>query len=78
MNDGEHGGVDGAGRQPARDRSGLSRFLLGASIGGIAGAVVGTLLSGATRNLIAHAADVCGRRVPPSERDELRFELLLQ
>ena len=56
----------------------LVPFLLGTAVGGIAGAVAGTLLSNATRSLVLGLLPVFGRRLTEAEREELRFELLLQ
>ena len=53
-------------------------FLLGTAVGGLAGAVAGTLLSDRTRRLLVALIRVAGRRLTDAERDELRFELLLQ
>lgn len=52
-------------------------FLLGTLVGGIAGAVAGTFLSGQTTHLVSAIADMVDRR-PSSDREKLRFELLLQ
>jgi hypothetical protein len=40
--------------------------------------VAGTLLSYQTRRLLAGLIHLVGRRMTDAERDELRFELLLQ
>ena len=53
-------------------------FLLGTAVGGLAGAVAGTLLSDRTRRLLLALIRVAGRRLTDAERDQLRFELLLQ
>ncbi|MER3436277.1 MAG: hypothetical protein C4346_00830 [Chloroflexota bacterium] len=53
-------------------------FLLGAAVGGVAGAVVGTLLSQHTMHLVASVITLVDRRLRESERERLRFELLLQ
>ncbi len=53
-------------------------FLIGTAIGGVAGAVAGTLLSDRTRRLLVGLIRLAGRRLSDAERDELRFELLLQ
>ena len=63
----ENGGCDSVGP-----------FLLGTAIGGVAGAVAGTLLSDRTRRLLVGLIRLAGRRLSDAERDELRFELLLQ
>jgi hypothetical protein len=53
-------------------------FLVGTAVGGLAGAVAGTLLSQQTRRLLIGLIHLAGRRLSDDERDELRFELLLQ
>ncbi|HEY8445783.1 MAG TPA: hypothetical protein VIL01_01630 [Thermomicrobiales bacterium] len=53
-------------------------FLIGAAVGGVAGAIVGTLLSQHTTHLIASLIAIADRRLRESERERLRFELLLQ
>jgi len=53
-------------------------FLVGTVIGGIAGAVAGTLLCEQTTHLAASLLNVLDRRLNESERERLRFELLLQ
>lgn len=63
-------GVDGRGT--------MTPFLLGTAVGGVAGAVAGTLLSQQTRRLLVGLIHLVGRRLTDAERDELRFELLLQ
>lgn len=63
--------------RPSR-RSPTSLFVIGAMIGGIAGAIVGTALSPYTRGLIVGLYHLINRRLSSSERDQLRFELLLQ
>ncbi len=59
-------------------RDTLRPFLLGTAIGGVAGAVAGTLLSQQTRRLLVGLVHLAGRPLTDAERDELRFELLLQ
>jgi len=59
-------------------RDTLRPFLLGTAIGGVAGAVAGTLLSQQTRRLLVGLVNLAGRPLTNAERDELRFELLLQ
>ncbi len=59
-------------------RPGMRSFLLGTAVGGIAGAIAGALLSSATRSLVLGLLQVFGRRLTDAEREELRFELLLQ
>ena len=60
------------------DCDSVGPFLLGTAIGAVAGAVAGTLLSDRTRRLLVGLIRLAGRRLSDSERDELRFELLLQ
>jgi hypothetical protein len=67
---------DAAGRGEQRDP--IFPFLLGAAVGGLAGAAVGTLLSQHTTHLIAALIALLDRRCDESERERLRFELLLQ
>lgn len=60
-------------------RSGTVRpFVIGTAVGGLAGAVAGTLLSQRTRRLLVGLIHLAGRRLSDEEREELRFELLLQ
>lgn len=66
---------------PARARStgrSVRPFLIGTAIGGVTGAVAGTLLSQSTRRLLVGLIHLVTRRLTDDERDELRFELLLQ
>ena len=53
-------------------------FLVGAAVGVAAGAVAGTLLSQRTRRLLVGLFHLFSRRLTDAEREELRFELLLQ
>lgn len=53
-------------------------FLMGAAVGGVAGAVVGSLLCEQTSHLMAMLIGAVERRLTNAERDQLRFELLLQ
>lgn len=53
-------------------------FLIGTAVGGVAGAVAGTLLSQQTRRLLLGVIHLVDRRLTDAEREELRFELLLQ
>ena len=53
-------------------------FLVGTIVGGIAGAVAGTLLSQHTTHLAASLVNLIDRRLNESDRERLRFELLLQ
>lgn len=56
----------------------LLPFLVGAAVGGIAGAVVGTILSQRTTHLVAALISVVDRRLHEADRERLKFELLLQ
>ena len=67
-----------AGAAAGRDRDPVRPFLLGTAVGGVAGAVAGTLLSHQTRRLLVGLFRMATRRLTDAERDELRFELLLQ
>ncbi len=53
-------------------------FLIGTAVGGVAGALAGTLLSAHTTQLVAALIEAVGRRGHEASRDELRFELMLQ
>lgn len=53
-------------------------FLMGTAVGGVAGAIVGGLLSQPTRRLLVALIHLAGRRLNDADRDRLRFELLLQ
>jgi len=53
-------------------------FLVGTAVGGVAGAVAGTLLSAQTGHLVAALIEAVGRRGSTGDRDQPRFELLLQ
>lgn len=59
-------------------RSPVGPFVLGTFIGAIAGAIVGTALSPHTRGFLVGLYHLLNRRLSSSERDQLRFELLLQ
>jgi hypothetical protein len=59
-------------------RDSVLPFLFGAAVGGAAGAVVGTLLCQHTTHLIAALIALLDRRCDESERERLKFELLLQ
>jgi hypothetical protein len=56
----------------------LAPFVLGTVIGGLAGAILGTALSPHTRGFLIGLYHLASRRLSSSERDQLRFELLLQ
>ncbi len=68
--------IGGAG--PGGRRGAVGPFLVGTAVGGLAGAVAGTLLSTRTRRLLIGVIQLAGRRLSSSERERLRFELLLQ
>lgn len=53
-------------------------FLAGTLIGGVAGAILGTALSAHTRGFLVGLFHLVSRRLSSAERDQLRFELLLQ
>ena len=53
-------------------------FILGTVVGGLAGAILGTVLSPHTRGFLVGFYHLVNRRLSSSERDQLRFELLLQ
>jgi hypothetical protein len=53
-------------------------FLVGTIVGGIAGAVAGTLLCEQTTQIATSLLSIIDRRLNESERERLRFELLLQ
>ena len=61
-----------------RAASPVPPFLIGTLIGGIAGAVLGTVLSPHTRGFLVGLYHLVNRRLASSDRDQLRFELLLQ
>ena len=63
---------------PVAQGSPVGPFLLGTVVGGVAGAVVGTALSPHTRGFVIGLYHLVNRRLASSERDQLRFELLLQ
>lgn len=67
---GARGGV-GVGRSP------VVPFLLGTAVGGLAGAVIGTLLSGQAIHLFTTLIDVVDRR-DGDDKGHPKFELLLQ
>ena len=70
-----HDALTTRGRPPT---SPVYPFLVGTAVGGVAGAVVGTLLSEHMTHLVATMIGLINRRLTAAERDELRFELLLQ
>jgi hypothetical protein len=62
----------------AADGSPVAPFILGTVLGGLFGAVLGTALSPHTRGFLVGLYHLVSRRLSSSERDQLRFELLLQ
>jgi hypothetical protein len=65
-------------RGDAAGSSSIAPFLTGAAVGAAAGVVAGTLLSRHAVHLIAALIDAVDRRRWREEREQLRFELLLQ
>jgi hypothetical protein len=57
---------------------GWGSFVAGAVVGGMAGAVVGTLLSQHMLHLMSTFVGLVDRRLSEAEREKVRFELLLQ
>lgn len=53
-------------------------FLIGTAVGGVAGAVVGTLLSPYTADTLSAVYTSISERLPGNRGDRPRFELLLQ
>ena len=74
----ESGNLPALSHSDATPRSPVAPFVVGTVIGGIAGTIVGTALSPYTRGLIVGLYHLISRRLSSSERDQLRFELLLQ
>jgi hypothetical protein len=64
--------------RPASSTSPVGPFILGTVVGGVAGAILGTALSPHTRGFLIGLYQLVHRRLSSSERDQLRFELLLQ
>lgn len=56
----------------------LAPFLIGTAVGGLIGAVAGTLLANVTRRLLFWLIHFASRRLSDADRDRLRFEVLLQ
>jgi hypothetical protein len=67
-----------ANAAPQRTPSPVPPFLIGTLVGGLAGAVIGTVLSPHTRGFLVGLYHLVNRRLASSDRDQLRFELLLQ
>ena len=57
---------------------GWGPFIVGVTVGGVAGAVAGTLLSQHVVHLLSAFVGVVDRRLTEAEREKIRFELLLQ
>jgi len=64
--------------EPAPHLNPVVPFLLGAAVGGAAGAVAGTLLGRQTTQFVASLIGVVDRRLTRAEEGEPRFDLLLQ
>ncbi len=62
----------------AAERRSLVPFLIGTAVGGLAGALLGTLLSAYTAQAVAALIHVAGRRSVERDRERLKFELMLQ
>jgi hypothetical protein len=58
--------------------SAVAPFVLGTLLGGVFGAVLGTALSPHTRGFVVGLYHLVSRRLTSSDREQLRFELLLQ
>lgn len=58
--------------------SAVAPFVLGTLFGGVFGAVLGTALSPHTRGFVVGLFQLVSRRLNSSDREQLRFELLLQ
>ena len=67
-----------AGSQPVAGGAPIAPFLIGTAVGGVIGAIAGTLLANVTRRLLYWAVHSAGRRLSEADRERLRFELLLQ
>jgi predicted lipid-binding transport protein (Tim44 family) len=63
---------------PTAAPSPVRPFLVGTLVGGLAGAALGTVLSRHTRGFFVGLYHLLSRRLSSSDRDQLRFELLLQ
>jgi hypothetical protein len=62
----------------SRQSSMVVPFLLGTVVGGVAGAVAGTLLCHRSTGLAAAVLDIIDRRLNDDDQERLRFDLLLQ
>lgn len=65
-------------RSRADETGTIAPFLAGVAVGATAGVVAGTLLSRHAVHLIAALIGAVDRRLSHEDRDNLRFELLLQ
>ena len=70
--------IKGDSPRASAGRRSLAPFLVGTAIGGLAGAVLGTLLSAYTAQAVAALIHVAGRRSVERDRERLKFELMLQ
>ncbi|MFN8591266.1 MAG: hypothetical protein U0031_07350 [Thermomicrobiales bacterium] len=64
--------------EPTASRSVVGPFVLGTFFGAVVGALVGTALGPHTRGFVVGLYHLINRRLSSAERDQLRFELLLQ
>jgi hypothetical protein len=70
---------NGAGQAASSQSSNIVvPFLLGTVVGGVAGAVAGTLLCHRSTGLAAAVLDIIDRRLNDDDQERLRFDLLLQ
>jgi len=67
-----------AGSKKRRSKRAVMPFLVGVATGGVAGAIVGTLVGEEVVQVFSSATGKIERKLTKSERNELRFELLLQ
>lgn len=64
--------------KPVAPRSPVGPFVLGTFFGAVVGALLGTALGPHTRGFVVGLYHLMSRRLTSAERDQLRFELLLQ
>lgn len=69
--------VGGMATATGRPGSPVVPFLIGTAVGGLAGAVVGTLLSGQAAHLITLVLDIVERR-DAANRNRPKFEYMVQ